>query len=1472
MLLSAYTRYIKSNLPFLIMVCVFAILCEPTPGKAQPANEVAQQATLSRTLIVMGDHYYPPFEFLNKNGEPDGFNVELFKAIAKELNISYELKLDVWSKVRDDLEAGNIDVVLGLMISPLRSEKITFGVPHSSMTHGIFTHKSKHYKNLDELKGKELIVQDKDLMHDYLLETGLTSHIIAVGSQLDALQLLASGKHDAALLGNFQGMSLIKKHKIKDVAIRSSGIEPQKYAMAVPKGKEEIIWLLNNGLYQMKENGVYDQLYQKWFAVYEGNYFFRSNKTLIYAIGGLLIVLTAFVLLLRIQVRRATKSLKANEERFRRLVQKSNDLTAILDANGRFVYISPSIRNILEYEVSELNNTRMLTVLHPDDQELIANALNDLKKDSGSNRQYEVRIKHKDGTWRYYEFFLQNSLRDKAINGIIVNARDITRQKQVLDQLSASEQHYRRFFEMDISGDYLSTPEGKLLDCNPTFVKILGYDSKEELLSINTAKLYPSDSVRISFLDKLNKDKNLINSELDLVRKDGTVIHCIENVVGMFDDAGVLTHYQGYLLDITGRKKAEEKLRFQTQLLKMAGKLALLGSWSVNLETNKVFWSDEVAEIHEMPYGYSPTVEEGISFYAPESVEKIKEVYLACAGHGIPYDEELQIVTNSGKRVWVRTIGVAEHDAAGKIISVQGAFQDISARKKSENELRIASENWNKTFDAIQDGIALLNKDQQIVQNNKAFRDFVGTDAFSENKCFHFVHGTDCPVENCPFVRMQSSKMRETMELEINGRICQIIVDPILNDACEITGAVHILNDITESKKSEALIRQNEERFRLLVKNVSSIIVAIDANGVQKYISPAVEKLTGFSPAELTGKTLSDVIHPDDMPQVMAVWEEGINNPDRVLTVQYRHIHKSKGWVYLEAIGQSFLHEPAVSAVIASVRDITEQRLAEIFRKIQYNIALAVVTSRNAKELFRVVRHELGHIVDTTNFFVAFYNEKSQTLRNAFWADEKEHYEEWPAANSLSGIVVTEGKPLFLTKDDIRNLAQNRGLELWGTTAEFWMGVPLVNRKKVIGAIVVQSYDTEYTIEDYSREVLEIVANQVSLYIEKLRDEEELIKAIVRAEQNDKLKTSFLRNMSHEIRTPLNGIMGFSSLISEPDKLTKDEIHTFSNLILTSSNRLLTIVDDVMEMSKIESGMIRIETTVVSIRDIFVRLQKHYESIVRDKGLVFRLTLPENLAQLNLHTDKDKFQLILRNLMNNAIKFTHEGTIELALEEATNGIAIKVIDTGIGIDKAFHEKIFERFWQHEAFTKEFYGGTGLGLPIAKGIAELLGCTISVDSKPGTGSTFTLNIPETCIDRESTNGFPKNEKAQAAHQARELKFLVAEDDLANYIYVEKLLLNEKVKVEWVTDGKQAVSRAKNERFDLIFMDLKMPIMDGFEAIEKIREFDRKTPIIALTAYSLMEDKDKSFEAGSNDFVSKPVSKPDLQKLIEKFCRK
>lgn len=217
-----------------LVLCILTLFCIMTLAASVVGQETPRQhPDVPDTILVKGDWYYPPYEFLGENGEPAGFNVELFKAIARDLGLVYRMELGPWNKVREELVNGEIDVILGLMVSPQRAELMDFGIPHSVMTQGIFTRKGDRLRSLEELAGKEVIVQQSDLMHEYLLEIGLTNRIIAVQGQLEALTLLNEGHHNAAIIGNFQGSHLIQQHNLKNVSLQISNIEPKNYGMAV---------------------------------------------------------------------------------------------------------------------------------------------------------------------------------------------------------------------------------------------------------------------------------------------------------------------------------------------------------------------------------------------------------------------------------------------------------------------------------------------------------------------------------------------------------------------------------------------------------------------------------------------------------------------------------------------------------------------------------------------------------------------------------------------------------------------------------------------------------------------------------------------------------------------------------------------------------------------------------------------------------------------------------------------------------------------------------------------------------------------------------------------------------------------------------------------------------------------------------------------------------------------------------------
>jgi len=656
-----------------------------------------------------------------------------------------------------------------------------------------------------------------------------------------------------------------------------------------------------------------------------------------------------------------------------------------------------------------------------------------------------------------------------------------------------------------------------------------------------------------------------------------------------------------------------------------------------------------------------------------------------------------------------------------------------------------------------------------------------------------------------------------------------------------------------------------------MVKNSSDILVVIEASGIQRYVSPAIEKISGFTSEEMSGKNISEIIHPDDIKRVMEIWQEGVNQPEKLLSVEYRHLHKTKGWVELEAIGQSFLHKPDINAVIVSVREITERKKSELVHRIQFNIAHAVATSGNLQELFEVVKTELNHLIDTTNFFIAFYDEDKQTFKNAIWSDQKEHFNEWPSENTLSGIVINEGKSLFLTKQEAFDLAEIRGIQLIGSPAEFWMGFPLKIRNRNIGIMVIQSYDTLYTIEQYIREILIIVANQISLYIEKIKDEEKIVIAKNKAEESDRLKTAFLNNMSHEIRTPLNGIMGFTDLICEPG-VTDELRQHYSSIINRNGNQLISIIDDIINIATIEAGQEVLHEDVSNVNTILDDLFNLFKEKVDLGKISFHYPTKLDEAQTSVVIDDTKLTQILTNLIRNAIKFTEKGAIEFGCELLNESLKFWVKDTGIGIPAEFHELIFDRFRQVNPDPEKLYGGNGLGLAISKAYIELMDGKIWVESSPGNGSCFFFTIPFKSAMSESKPKLTEDLSNSSLPSAKSGTILLAEDEWSNFILVETYLTFSNFSIIHVTNGLDAIEEfRKRPEINLVLMDLKMPKMTGFEAAKIMKAEKPELPIIAITAYAMAGDREKAIAAGCDDYIAKPVKKGDLLALIDKYLK-
>jgi PAS domain S-box-containing protein len=399
--------------------------------------------------------------------------------------------------------------------------------------------------------------------------------------------------------------------------------------------------------------------------------------------------------------------------------------------------------------------------------------------------------------------------------------------------------------------------------------------------------------------------------------------------------------------------------------------------------------------------------------------------------------------------------------------------------------------------------------------------------------------------------------------------------------------------------------------------------------------------------------------------------------------------------------------------------------------------------------------------------------------------------------------------------------------------------------------------------------------NGIAMYFVDITDlkniELELVKAKEKAEESDRLKSAFLANMSHEFRTPMNGILGFSSLLSEPG-LGVEEQQEYIKLIQISGERMLNLISEIIDISKIESGMMEVSLDEVNVNrkiDFVFDLLK----MDADEKSIQLICNRSAFSDFYIVTDRDKLYAILTNLVKNAIKYTNEGTIEFGYTVKNETLEFFVKDTGIGIPIDRQSAIFDRFVQVDIANIKARQGAGLGLAISKAFVELLGGEIWLESQEGIGSSFYFSLPFCTKDNSMHSERPRFEKPykpEAVQLKTKLKILIADDDIISRKLIVKSVSEFGKEIIEATSGREVVIKFKeNSDIDLILMDVQMPDMNGYEATKEIRELNRDVIIITQSAFALNGDREKALLAGSNDYITKPINKTELLIMLNKY---
>lgn len=690
----------------------------------------------------------------------------------------------------------------------------------------------------------------------------------------------------------------------------------------------------------------------------------------------------------------------------------------------------------------------------------------------------------------------------------------------------------------------------------------------------------------------------------------------------------------------------------------------------------------------------------------------------------------------------------------------------------------------------------------------------------------------------------------------------------------KLIGYRGVIIDLTEQKQREVEIIKEKAFLEHLIDSTPEAIVITDIPGKISHINREFSNLFGYTHEEAVGKYINDLIVPEELvDEAFKVDEQTLGTGKVTLET----IRKDKYGNRLDvSLMSSRIDIYGITmATFCIYRDIKREKKNRLLQEILYNISKATLEMSGIKDIYSIIFYELGKIWNTNNFFIALYDSESNTISMPFFADEKDRFEKIPVEGTITGWVIRNGRSVLLKESDLKKMEETEEIDLVGSPCKVWMGVPLKADIQIIGAICLQDYHSENTFSAEDLSVLELIANQIAVSIQKRKMLDTLVIERKKAEDAALSKQAFMSTLSHEIRTPLNEVIGITNLLMqtnpEPEQL--DLLKT----LRFSANHLLTLVNDVLDYSKMESGKIVFEKIQFNLNNFIDEISRSYSFKAKEKNLEFNIIKKPGVPD-EIIGDPIRLNQILTNLLSNAFKFTSEGNVTITIaEESRKGsrstLEFRISDTGIGIPNDKLDILFESFTQASSDTTRRFGGTGLGLSICKKLVELQGGKISVESQPGKGSAFFFCLTYEVAEKASLARAKDVTESFKGLEGK--KILVAEDNKVNFFVVNKFLKSWGVEVVHAENGKTALEMLEKEEFDIILMDLHMPVMDGIEATKIIRSSEdsliKNMPVIALTA-AIMSDTNTQIEGvGINDYILKPFKPQDLFSKIMKHMK-
>jgi PAS domain S-box-containing protein len=661
----------------------------------------------------------------------------------------------------------------------------------------------------------------------------------------------------------------------------------------------------------------------------------------------------------------------------------------------------------------------------------------------------------------------------------------------------------------------------------------------------------------------------------------------------------------------------------------------------------------------------------------------------------------------------------------------------------------------------------------------------------------------------------------------------ELLCAPYFENNEKLIGIHGVTRDITESKIIKKALTESEVRYRTLVENSHDLIQSVDVDGRFIFVNQKWLNVLGYQQAQVPDLNLFQIVHQDSVSHCEKYFQKLLNG-ENIPHLEVAFVASDGRPVFLEGNAAPRMLNGKGIAIQAFFHDVTKRK--QVDEALQQSV-------KKYKELIDGMS-ETVWVIDLNGDLVDFNKAAAQVL--GYSAAEL-------FSMGLYGIDSLLTKKILLSFIDSILDEKLRVFETCHTSKS-----GRVFPVEVCASLV--TYQGKQAVLNIARDITD-----------RKKAADELILAKERAEESDRLKSAFLANMSHEIRTPMNGILGFASLLNEPVLSQEDQIK-YVGIIEKSGQRMLNILNDLIDISKIESGQMEVVVSETVINEQIEYIHTFFKPEIDRKGIRFLLKNTLSKEESTVRTDREKVYAILTNLLKNAVKYTNHGTIELGLVKMGEYIKFYVTDTGIGIPKDKQESVFERFVQTKDAKTHDCEGAGLGLAITKAYVEMLGGEIWVKSNKGFGSTFFFTLPINAEHgKEDVSVVGLNNPIEEP-LLKKLKILIVDDDEISRLLVSIMVNQFSNNIIETACGEKAIDICRNNPdIDLIFMDIRIPGLNGYETTAQIRQFNKDVIIVAQTAFGLAGDREKSLQAGCNDHISKPINKAKLFDLIYKYFK-